>query len=423
MQQLILGLLAETLLAVKDTNGKTREAAFGLLLSMAEMQEDLGQYIRSIMAAVGSPASHMRSAAVMALSRIVFEYSRNDDVQALLPSMLRTILVLSDDPSREVAKSFVGFVRVAVVVLPAEELRPLLPDILNSLLKYHRGKDRFRSKIKIILKKLVKLFGYETLLPLVPQSESRLLTHMRKLSERESRRKMALRAERKSEEFEFDDMIASDEEDSDDGRTLFTGLTGMSRTSKHTKRTGRRKHLVGAETNSKYSSSSQRPRAGASLRVKNDMDGTNFDVMDLTQRAVRFSDSQHDDSDAEDSPMQFDSSGKLVVVDDDERLDNSMNVAPNRKVPQKTNIGQVSKLGLGSSANKGGKNRTRKNAQKLGSAYKAKTAGGDVKRKGQKYDPYAYVPLDGRSYTRKNRHRAVEQMGAVVQRGRKRQKR
>ena len=60
---------------------------------------------------------------------------------------------------------------------------------------------------------------------------------------------------------------------------------------------------------------------------------------------------------------------------------------------------------------------------KLGSSYKARTAGGDVKKKGQKYDPYAYVPLDGRSYTKKNRHLAVEQMTTVVQRGRKRQKR
>jgi ribosomal RNA-processing protein 12 len=110
-----------------------------------------------------------------------------------------------------------------------EQLQPLLPDILNGLLKYHRGKDRFRAKIKIIIKKLVKLFGFEALMPLVPESDSRLLTHMRKLSEREARRKSMLRYRKKSEAVHFDEMVASDEEDLDDGRTLLTSATGVSR--------------------------------------------------------------------------------------------------------------------------------------------------------------------------------------------------
>jgi ribosomal RNA-processing protein 12 len=391
---------------------------------MAKIQEDLGHFIRSLMAAVGSTTSHMRSAAVVALSRVVFEYSVDGVVQSLLPSMLRTILVLSDDPSREVVKSFVGFVRVAVVVIPADHLRPLLPDILHSLLKYHRGKDRFRSKIKIIIKKLVKLFGYEALVPIVPQSESRLLTHMRKLSERETRQKMARRAERKSEAFEFDDMIASDEEDSDDGRTLFTGATGMSRTTKRSQRTGSGKRSIAHETQTKYSAGTQRSKADVSLRIRNDTDGTKFDVGDLTQKTVRFAESHSDDSDSE-SPIEFDSSGKLIIIDDAEQTHNSMYMTESSVIQKGGTIGRKeSNRGSGSNSNKDARrNQKPKNSQKLGSAYKAKTAGGDVKKKGQKYDPYAYVPLDGRSYTKKNRHRAVEQMSTVVRRGRKRQKR
>ena len=181
---------------MKDSNSKTRDASYLLLLSLAEIGGDPTSLVQMIAAAVASNTTYMRSAALLALSRLVFEYGSKDlGVQTILPSLLKTILLLADDPSREVTKSFIGFVRVSVSALRPEQLQPLLPDILNSLLKYHRGKDRFRQKIKIILKKLVKLFGFDTLEPLVPKSDSRLLTHMRKLSEREARRKSAAHKE------------------------------------------------------------------------------------------------------------------------------------------------------------------------------------------------------------------------------------
>jgi ribosomal RNA-processing protein 12 len=51
----------------------------------------------------------MRSAAVMALSRLTFEYAREEvEVQELLPSLMETVAVLFDDPSREVTKSVIG---------------------------------------------------------------------------------------------------------------------------------------------------------------------------------------------------------------------------------------------------------------------------------------------------------------------------
>eukprot|EP00980_Cylindrotheca_fusiformis_P013508 scaffold3450_cov114-Cylindrotheca_fusiformis.AAC.13 len=410
-QELIQGLLPETLLSLKDSSGKTREGAYRLLLCMAGMQEDIGQFITSLLAAVGSTSCHMRSAAVVGLSRVVFEYSQDEVVQSLLSPILETVLALSDDQSREVIKSFVGFVRVSIVVLPPEELRPLLPDILHSLLKYHRGKDRFRSKIKIIIKKLVRLYGYETLIPMVPQSESRLLTHMRKLSEREFRRKMALRETGKPDESKFNDMMASDEDDSDGGETLFTGVSVISRTATRSQRTRKGKRSFGS-------------KAPQPLRIRNDIDATVFDVDDLTQKSVRFTESHHEDHYAEDS-MEIDGSGKLIIVDDDEKWDDSVNKTEvlngyqNFELPEK-----VPNVRAGASSNKPvQRNGMRNNSQKLGSAYKAKTAGGDVKKKGQKYDPYAYVPLNGRSYSKKNRHRAIEQMSGVVERGRKRQKR
>jgi ribosomal RNA-processing protein 12 len=79
-------------------------------------------------AALGAQTPHMRSAAVMAMSRIVFEYTRtNESVYGLLPSLLQTAIVLFDGDSRKVTKSVVGFVRVSVAAMMQEQLEPLLP--------------------------------------------------------------------------------------------------------------------------------------------------------------------------------------------------------------------------------------------------------------------------------------------------------
>lgn len=169
---------------MKDSNAKTRDAAFKLLLTSARGHGDSVAFIRVVAAAIASKSPHMRSAAVTALSRLVFELSSCDlNVQNMLPMLLKTVLLLSHDPSREVTKSMVIFARVSVSTATPEQLQPLLPDILNGLLNYHRGKDRYRAKIKIIVKKLVKIFGFDELMPFVPPSDSRLLTHMRKLSD------------------------------------------------------------------------------------------------------------------------------------------------------------------------------------------------------------------------------------------------
>jgi ribosomal RNA-processing protein 12 len=102
-------IMGEVLLCLKDSNAKTREAAYQLLLAMAVARDDVTDYFRIILAALGAQTTHMRSAAVMALSRLTFEYARDDStVQSLLPSLMQTVAVLFDDSSREVTKSVIG---------------------------------------------------------------------------------------------------------------------------------------------------------------------------------------------------------------------------------------------------------------------------------------------------------------------------
>ncbi len=389
------------LLCLKDSNKRTREASSTLLISVSRDCIDTCVLIRAITGCLAAETSHMRSAAVTALSKLVHEHGKvEQSVQNLLPSLLQTILLLSDDPSREVIKSMIVFVRVAVAVSPPDMMKPLLPSILDGLLQYHRGKDRFRGKIKIVMKKLIRAFGYDHIIPLVTETESQILLYLKKLAKTDEKKKKTKRDQGKAKMKSVDEMMASDEEETDDeddaSQVMMTAASGKRR------RVGRENLAQGGNASEKR----------GQILIRNDTNGSKLEVQDLADRVSR--NVQHSDESDSDDGITFDERGRLVITEDAMEIEN--NVTDSKK-----NISGT-KEAEGSAAKPSNRHNGREQkGKKLGEAYKSRKAGGDVKKKGQKFDPYAYVPLDGRSYTKKNRRNAVEKLDSVV-RGKKRQK-
>ncbi|KAL3791491.1 hypothetical protein HJC23_011522 [Cyclotella cryptica] len=451
-------IMGEVLLCLKDSNAKTREAAYKLLLAMSKARNDITDFFKIILAALGAQTSHMRSAAVLALSRLTFEFARDDEiVRTLLPSLMETISVLFDDPAREVNKSVIGFVRVAVAAMTADQLQPLLPEVVGGLMKYNKGKDRFRAKIKIILKKLVRVYGYDAIAPLVPEKDTRLITHMRKLAERAARRKAAgLQDGHSMANDNFDNMMESDEEDSDDGRTFMTGVTGFtkmtSKTGKTTRQSAMERSVKGKSvvTVAKSTLSNKSIKDGGP-RIRAELEGEILDLLDSSKmaRSVRFADmnmhgrdfrDEEDSSDEEIDQVHFDSQGRIVISDgppniggskafennySDDENDAEENLelkdgGKRRRVSKFESV-KVAKAEIDLARSKKTKNQKHQTSS-LGAAYKSKKAGGDVIKKGQKYEPYAYVPLNAKDFTKKNRGKAVSKMGTVVNSNKRKRK-
>ena len=432
-------IMGEVLLCLKDSNGKTREAAYQLLLEMAVARDDMTDYFKIILAALGAQTSHMRSAAVMALSRLTFEYARHDmTVQSLLPSLMQTVAFLFDDSSREVTKSVIGFVRVCVAAMSPDQLEPLLPEVVGGIMKYNKGRDRFRAKIKIILKKLVRVYGYDTIGPLVPEKDSRLITHMRKLSERSARRKAAGLQDGQSVANNFDDMMESDEDDSDDGRTFMTGVTGFTKMTSMTGKSMKSAKNKSVVSGARSTMTGKSVKSTSGPRIKAELQGEILDMLDASKMAksVRFADSNMDDNDFSDDDemddMQFDNQGRIIISDglqkvsgdkgavddfdsddDDENLQLKAGGGKRRRVSKFESV-KVEKAERDAANARKQSKQSKKPASSIGSAYKSKKAGGDVKKKGQKYEPYAYVPLNAKDYSKKNRSNAVSKMGTVV---------
>jgi ribosomal RNA-processing protein 12 len=64
--------------------------------------------------------------------------------------------------AREVVKSTLGFVMVSLSLLPLETMRPHLPALCEGLFHWaHDSHNPFRLKIRVVLERLLRKFGYE----------------------------------------------------------------------------------------------------------------------------------------------------------------------------------------------------------------------------------------------------------------------
>ncbi|KAM5437090.1 pre-rRNA processing protein [Microsporum ferrugineum] len=215
----IPGILSEVVLGCKESNEKARTAAFALLVHtsqrmvdpernppgtkirnslVAHMPDDapdapatLEELFTMVSAGLSGSSPHMVAASVTAMSRLLFEY--HSQLPASMQSdLLQTIELFLTSNNREIVRSVLGFVKVAVVALPDELLKPRLPSAVPKLMmwsKEHKG--RLRSKVKGILDRLIRKFGAAFVEGLVEESDRKLVVSIRKERERQKRKKEA----------------------------------------------------------------------------------------------------------------------------------------------------------------------------------------------------------------------------------------
>lgn len=72
---------------------------------------------------------HVRSAAVICIARVVYQHSDLPAVNTLATEVLPAVLLLFQDPSREVVKSAIMFLRVVLACLESETLKSQLATV------------------------------------------------------------------------------------------------------------------------------------------------------------------------------------------------------------------------------------------------------------------------------------------------------
>lgn len=120
-------MATEMILCLKESNKRTRTAAYDLLVAIARGLHDadppassspglktsgggLQTLVKLVLAGLVGSTSHMISASVMALARLLYEFS--PVLSSLVPGLMPAVLMLLRSKAREVIKSVLGFVKV-----------------------------------------------------------------------------------------------------------------------------------------------------------------------------------------------------------------------------------------------------------------------------------------------------------------------
>lgn len=107
--------------------------------------------------------------------------------------MVATIVVFVASKNREIVKSALGFVKVAVVSLPEGVLRPQLGNLVPALLGWvHDHKNHFKTKTIHIFERMIRKFGYDAVYKKAGEGDQKkVLEHIKKKKDRAKRQKIA----------------------------------------------------------------------------------------------------------------------------------------------------------------------------------------------------------------------------------------
>jgi ribosomal RNA-processing protein 12 len=241
----IPSILSEVVISAKESNEKTREAAYNLLVAMGEKMAEGGkvvqtkvpnmpadaptvdatleEYFTMVSAGLAATSPHMISATITAVTRLLYQYHARLSKETI-SSLLEVMDIFLQNPNREIVQSVLGFVKVEVISLPESVVRPRLITLLSHLMVWsHEHKARFKSKVKHIVERLIRKFGIEEVERACPVEDRKLITNIRKT--REQRKKKKQQAEEGDEtqiekpnqkfESEYDQAVYGSESDSE----------------------------------------------------------------------------------------------------------------------------------------------------------------------------------------------------------------
>ena len=182
--------IGEAVLGVKEHNAKTRRLAFDHIIILGRAFEAEGRFheiFNAVLASLAGATPHMISAGVMAIARLLYEFTH---VVPDLPQLVETVMQLMRSKAREVIRSVLGFAKVVAVRVPVEEIVPLMDTLVSGLLLWCEDtKNKFKLKVRVILERLVKRCGMDCVAQHIPEEHAKLTAHIRKMLGRADRKK------------------------------------------------------------------------------------------------------------------------------------------------------------------------------------------------------------------------------------------
>ncbi|KAK0386352.1 hypothetical protein NLU13_6189 [Sarocladium strictum] len=254
----IPSVLSEVVICCKENNERARETAYDLLVKMGNrmieangatidntkvphMSADapngtanIEEFFTMVSAGLAGSTPHMISASITAISRLLYEFRASLSEQTL-SDLVQTMDLFLTSNNREIVKSCLGFVKVCVISLPVDLMLPRLSTLVPNLVTWsseHKG--HFRAKVKHILERMVRRFGYDNIYQHAPEDGKKILANIRKVRDQAKKKKEGARnrhddsddedgaAGKRQYENEYDQALySSDSEDGSDNEVSF----------------------------------------------------------------------------------------------------------------------------------------------------------------------------------------------------------
>uniref|UniRef100_A0A452VAA1 Ribosomal RNA processing 12 homolog n=1 Tax=Ursus maritimus TaxID=29073 RepID=A0A452VAA1_URSMA len=222
-EEFITALVPEVILCTKEVSVGARKNAFALLVEMGHaflrfgpnQEEALQRYLVLIYPGLVGAVT-MVSCSILALTHLLFEFKGLMGTSTV-EQLLENVCLLLASRTRDVVKSALGFIKVAVVVMDVARLAKHMEAIgkLSDDMRRH-----FRMKLRNLFTKFIRKFGFELVKGLLPEEYHRVLVNIRKAEARAKRHRAlnqaAMDEEQQEEDEDIEEILADSEEEEEE---------------------------------------------------------------------------------------------------------------------------------------------------------------------------------------------------------------
>uniref|UniRef100_A0A452R2D9 Ribosomal RNA processing 12 homolog n=1 Tax=Ursus americanus TaxID=9643 RepID=A0A452R2D9_URSAM len=413
-EEFITALVPEVILCTKEVSVGARKNAFALLVEMGHaflrfgpnQEEALQRYLVLIYPGLVGAVT-MVSCSILALTHLLFEFKGLMGTSTV-EQLLENVCLLLASRTRDVVKSALGFIKVAVVVMDVARLAKHAPLVMEAIGKLSDDMRRhFRMKLRNLFTKFIRKFGFELVKGLLPEEYHRVLVNIRKAEARAKRHRALNQAAMDEEQQEEDEEPAQGKGDSIE--EILADSEEEEEEEEERSQAKERRRLA-------------RQRSQAWLKEGGGDEPLNFLDPKVAQRVLATQPGPGRGR-KKDHGFKVSADGRLIIREEEE--DDAATAKTEEEEGTKGEDEEMADVmedmgvrslpclclirGLCVPPLAGGSGIHRPVAKKAtpGAEYKAKKAKGDVKKKGR-LDPYAYIPLNR---TKLNRRKKVKLQG------------
>nr|KAF6425644.1 ribosomal RNA processing 12-like protein [Molossus molossus] len=421
-EEFITALVPEVILCTKEVSVGARKNAFALLVEMGHaflrfgpsQEEALQRYLVLIYPGLVGTVT-MVSCSILALTHLLFEFKGLMGTSTM-EQLLENVCLLLASRTRDVVKSALGFIKVAVVVMDVAHLAKHVQLVMEAIGKLSDDMRRhFRMKLRNLFTKFIRKFGFELVKGLLPKEYHKVLVNIRK-AEARAKRHRALNQAAEEEEEEEEEEPAQGKGDSIE--EILADSEDEDNEEEERSRGKEQRRLT-------------RQRSRAWLKEGGEDEPLNFLDPKVAQRVLATHPGPSRGK-KKDHGFRVSADGRLVIREEEEEEDatTKMEEEEGTKGEEEEMADLMEDLGVRNKKHQKLKHQKEADDEELemppryqaggsgihrpvgkkatpGAEYKAKKAKGDVKKKGR-LDPYAYIPLNR---TKLNHRKKVKLQG------------